>query len=45
MANSKNQNGINNFINYVCEIADLVNSDYWNGEDVITNILKVLLEK
>lgn len=35
MANSKNQNAINNFINYVCEIADLVNSDYWNGEDVM----------
>lgn len=35
MANSKNQNAINNFINYVCEIADLVNSDYWNGEDVV----------
>lgn len=35
MANSKNQNAINNFINYVCEIVDLVNSDYWNGEDVM----------
>lgn len=35
IANSKNQNAINNFINYVCEIADLVNSDYWNGEDVM----------
>lgn len=26
---------INNFIDDVCEIAKLVNSDYWNGEDVM----------
>ena len=26
---------INNFIDWVVEISDLINSDYWNGEDVM----------
>lgn len=30
-----NQEAINNFIDNVCKIADLVNSDDWNGEDVM----------
>ena len=30
-----NQEAINNFIDNVCKIADLVNSDNWNGEDVM----------
>lgn len=29
------QNAINNFIDDVCEISELVNSDYWDGEDVM----------
>ena len=31
----ENQDAINNFIDDVCEISELVNSDYWNGEDVM----------
>lgn len=30
-----NQEAINDFIDNVCQIADLVNSDNWNGEDVM----------
>jgi type I restriction-modification system DNA methylase subunit len=35
MNNSTNQEAINNFIQWVMEISDCVNSDYWNGEDVM----------
>lgn len=35
MAITEDQEAINNFIDNVCEIADLVNSDNWNGEDVV----------
>lgn len=35
MAITEDQNAINDFIDNVCEIADLVNSDNWNGEDVM----------
>ena len=35
MAITEDQEAINNFIDNVCEIADLVNSDNWNGEDVM----------
>ena len=35
MSITEDQEAINDFINDVCEIADLVNSDYWNGEDVM----------
>lgn len=35
MNNTTNQTAINNFIAWVCEISDCVNSDYWNGEDVM----------
>lgn len=35
MAITDNQEAINNFIDDVCEIGDLVNSDNWNGEDVM----------
>ena len=35
LSDKSNQEAINNFINDVCEIAQLVNSDYWNGEDVM----------
>lgn len=35
MSITEDQSAINNFINDVCEIADLVNSDNWNGEDVM----------
>lgn len=31
----KNSEAVDKFIANVCEIADLVNSDYWNGEDVM----------
>ena len=30
-----NQDAINDFIDCVCEISESVNSDYWNGEDVM----------
>lgn len=30
-----NQDAINSFIDCVCEISENVNSDYWNGEDVM----------
>lgn len=35
MAITEDQEAINNFIDNVCGIADLVNSDNWNGEDVV----------
>lgn len=35
MNNETNQDAINNFISWVQEISDCVNSDYWNGEDVM----------
>lgn len=35
MNNNANQEAINNFISWVSEISDCVNSDYWNGEDVM----------
>lgn len=35
MAITEDQDAINDFIDNVCEIADLVNSDNWNGEDVM----------
>lgn len=35
MSITEDQKAINDFIDNVCEIADLVNSDYWNGEDVM----------
>ena len=35
MNNKSNQEAINSFIEWVTEISDCVNSDYWNGEDVM----------
>ena len=35
MNNASNQDAIDNFITWVSEISDCVNSDYWNGEDVM----------
>lgn len=35
MNNTTNQEAINNFITWVRDISDCVNSDYWNGEDVM----------
>jgi len=35
MSITEDQEAINSFIDNVCKIADLVNSDYWNGEDVM----------
>ena len=35
MNNSSNQDAINNFIKWISEISDCVNSDNWNGEDVM----------
>ncbi len=35
MNNTTNQDAIDNFIEWVLEISDCVNSDYWNGEDVM----------
>lgn len=35
MNNESNQDAIDNFIEWVTEISDCVNSDYWNGEDVM----------
>lgn len=32
---SDNQDAIDNFIQWVSEISDCVNSDFWNGEDVM----------
>lgn len=35
MNNSTNQEALDNFIGWISEISDCVNSDYWNGEDVM----------
>lgn len=35
MNNSSNQDAIDNFIKWISEISDCVNSDNWNGEDVM----------
>ena len=35
MNNSSNQDAIDNFIAWISEISDCVNSDLWNGEDVM----------
>lgn len=35
MNTNNNQNAISNFIEWVTEISDSINSDYWNGEDVM----------
>lgn len=35
MNNTTNQDAIDNFIEWVLDISDCVNSDYWNGEDVM----------
>lgn len=35
MNNTTNQEAINNFIVWVSDISECVNSDYWNGEDVM----------
>lgn len=35
MNNSANQEAIDNFIEWISEISECVNSDYWNGEDVM----------
>ena len=35
MNNDNNQKAIDNFIDWVSSISECVNSDYWNGEDVM----------
>ena len=35
MNSCENQEAINNFIDWVVEISESINSDYWNGEDVL----------
>lgn len=35
MNNSTNQEALDSFIGWISEISDCVNSDYWNGEDVM----------
>lgn len=35
MNNTTNQDALDNFIEWIVEISDCVNSDYWNGEDVM----------
>ena len=35
MNNTSNQEAIDNFIEWISEISECVNSDYWNGEDVM----------
>ena len=35
MNNTTNQVAIDNFIEWITQISDCVNSDYWNGEDVM----------
>lgn len=35
MNSTENQDAIDNFIEWITEISDCVNSDYWNGEDVM----------
>ena len=35
MNNDKNQEAIDDFISWIASISECVNSDYWNGEDVM----------
>lgn len=35
MNNTTNQDAIDNFIEWIAEISNCVNSDFWNGEDVM----------
>lgn len=35
MNSTENQDAINDFIDWVTEISDCINSDFWNGEDVM----------
>lgn len=35
MNSTENQAAIDNFIEWISEISDCINSDYWNGEDVM----------
>ncbi len=35
MNSTENQSAIDNFIDWVSEISDCINSDFWNGEDVM----------
>ena len=35
MNSTENQQAIDNFIEWISEISECVNSDYWNGEDVM----------
>lgn len=35
MNSTENQEAIDNFIDWVGQISDCINSDYWNGEDVM----------
>lgn len=35
MNNTTNQDAIDNFIEWIAEISDCVNSNFWNGEDVM----------
>lgn len=35
MNSTENQKAIDNFIDWISEISDSINSDYWNGEDVM----------
>lgn len=35
MNNDKNQSAIDNFVKWIAAISECVNSDYWNGEDVM----------
>ena len=35
MNSTENQNAVDSFIDWVGEISDCINSDYWNGEDVM----------
>jgi len=35
MNSTENQTAIDNFIGWVSDISDCINSDYWNGEDVM----------
>ncbi len=35
MNNTTNQDAIDNFIEWIAKISDCVNSDFWNGEDVM----------
>ena len=37
MNTTDNQEAIDNFIDWVTEISELINSDKWNGEDVMNH--------